>query len=82
VEDVYHYHNFAYDIFRVESGVLTIIINGKMTKLRPGDWIIVEPGEKHRIGNQSSAQVVVQEVRLHVVDGDKLEAKNSYRKGS
>lgn len=71
VEDAYHYHKFAYDIFRVESGILTTVINRKIMKLEPGDWLLVEPGEKHRIANQSSARVVVQELRLHVREGDK-----------
>lgn len=40
VEDIYHYHKFAYDIFRVESGILTVIIDGKIMKLEPGDWLL------------------------------------------
>lgn len=74
VEDIYHYHKFTYDIFRVESGILTVIIDGKIMELEPGDWVLIEPNEKHRIINRSRTQVIVQEVRLYVREGDKYTA--------
>src|SRR3972149_8033573 len=72
VQDIYHFHNFAYDIFRVQSGTLTVIINGKKITINPGGWIIAEPGENHCIANKSDKDVALQEIRLFVTENDKF----------
>jgi len=77
VKDIYHFHKFAYDIFRVQSGTLIAVVNKKSIKLNPGTWLLVEPGEGHYITNQSNKNVVLQEIRLFVKEGDKFVYKES-----
>jgi quercetin dioxygenase-like cupin family protein len=42
-----HYHTQMYEIYLVAQGESTIVVNDKAVTLRPGQILVVEPGEVH-----------------------------------
>ena len=54
-----HEHRDMFEVFYVESGDGRMTIGGRDHGLRPGDCIMVEPGERHEIVNDGSSDLVL-----------------------
>ncbi len=54
-----HKHDDMYEIFLVEKGVITFIVNNQKYILTSGETIIIEPGDYHEVQNNSSENVVM-----------------------
>jgi AraC-like DNA-binding protein/mannose-6-phosphate isomerase-like protein (cupin superfamily) len=48
-----HYHDYA-EIFWVESGIGTHIINGESTPLKPGNLVMIRPADRHTFTSNKS----------------------------
>jgi len=61
------YHLKKEETFHILYGDLTVILNGKTKKCKPGDVIIVEPGVKHAFSSDKGA--IIEEISsTHYVD--------------
>ena len=54
-----HHHKDMIEVFFVESGTATAVVNGKQFDLRPGDCLTVEPGEDHALTSTGEAEFIV-----------------------
>lgn len=70
-KDRYHYHKHTYDLFTVQRGEASILLNDEKIKLEKGDLILVEPGDRHMLYNPTEERGEVIETRLNVVGDDK-----------
>lgn len=52
-----HVHADLYEVFYVESGEMTVTVNGVQTTLSNGSVITIEPGNRHQFENRSGSQV-------------------------
>lgn len=48
-----HLHSTMFEIYLIAKGISTIIIGDKEIILKPGDMMVVEPGEVHTFKNSS-----------------------------
>lgn len=49
-----HKHPDMWEVYLVEAGQGTMVLNGQEISLQPGDRLIVDPGEEHSMQNQST----------------------------
>jgi quercetin dioxygenase-like cupin family protein len=70
-EDVYHYHKVTYEMFTVEEGTPSAMVNGQTIPLARGEAILMEPGDKHRMVNRTTQTAVLIETRFNVCEGDR-----------
>jgi quercetin dioxygenase-like cupin family protein len=49
-----HAHTDLYEVFYIENGVLTIIVNGEESIQEAGAVITIEPGDTHQFENNST----------------------------
>ena len=49
-----HVHPDMWEVYLVEAGQGIMVLNGQKINLRPGDRLIVEPGEEHSVQNHSA----------------------------
>ena len=54
-----HEHRDMFEVFFVESGSGSMTIGGAEHQLARGDCVMVEPGERHEITNDSSFELVL-----------------------
>jgi len=54
-----HHHTDMYEVFFVESGQGTIMIDGAPHSLDPGVCIAVEPGESHEVINSGTEDLIL-----------------------
>jgi quercetin dioxygenase-like cupin family protein len=54
-----HSHADMFEIFFVEEGRGTIVVDGETTRLEPGRCVVVEPGEVHALGNDGPGDLVL-----------------------
>ncbi|WMJ84739.1 cupin domain-containing protein [Oscillospiraceae bacterium LTW-04] len=52
-----HFHNTMEENFFILEGEIDIVVDGKVNKLKQGDFIHIEPGEIHYCVNNSNALV-------------------------
>lgn len=52
-----HYHNIMEENFFILEGEIDIVVDGKVNKLKQGDFIHIEPGEVHYCINNSTSSV-------------------------
>ncbi len=64
-----HYHEDATETFEIVSGTLRIWINGEARDYRPGDFVSIPPGVRHRFLNPGETPVVVNVT----LDGTRME---------
>lgn len=53
-----HKHDTMYEVFFIQKGNATFVVNGKEITVGEGDTITIEPGELHSQENPFSAPVV------------------------
>ncbi len=53
-----HYHPEAEETYHILSGSGDLEIDGKHVTVQPGDSILIEPGETHRIANHGDSDLV------------------------
>ncbi len=49
-----HSHTHMYEIYLVAQGESTAVVNQQKIQLRPGDMLVVEPGETHTFTHSSN----------------------------
>lgn len=54
-----HVHDDIYEIYLVESGSGIVKVNGKVTQIKEGDSIVVEPQEAHEFLNTGSEDLTL-----------------------
>lgn len=54
-----HKHTDMYEIFLVEKGSITFIVNSKRIQLPPGQTIIIDPGDEHEVINETNKEVTM-----------------------
>jgi mannose-6-phosphate isomerase-like protein (cupin superfamily) len=54
-----HAHTDMGEVFMINSGTGTIIIDGTEYPIAPGDCVVVEANERHEIRNTGSEELVV-----------------------
>jgi len=60
-----HAHPDMTELFNIESGEGTLIVDGVPHPLRPGVSFLVEPGEQHEIRSSPGSELVVVYVSVH-----------------
>ncbi len=67
-----HYHKRARQFFYLLSGTATFNIDGKIFSVNAGQGINILPGEKHRISNQTEAEITFLVVSVPKSHGDRV----------
>jgi quercetin dioxygenase-like cupin family protein len=71
-----HYHEVMEENFYVLEGTVTIVVDGTVHSLTPGQFIHTEPHEVHYVINRSSAVVRMVASLAPFKEGDKIEVDN------
>ncbi|MFT3853101.1 MAG: cupin domain-containing protein [Ilumatobacteraceae bacterium] len=74
--DELHVHRQTYEIYVVARGTSIAVVDGVETRLRTGDMLVVEPGERHAM-RDSSADYLHFVVQAPFVVGDKTDVVDS-----
>jgi quercetin dioxygenase-like cupin family protein len=46
-----HSHATSFEVYVVRRGVCELVVNGERHEMRPGDTILMEPGDVHELTN-------------------------------
>lgn len=68
-----HYHNFMEENFYIIEGKIDIIVDGVCNVLSTGDFIHIEPGEKHYCINNYDKPVKMVSALSPYQESDKVE---------
>jgi quercetin dioxygenase-like cupin family protein len=71
-----HYHEVMEENFYILEGTVTIVIDGTVHELSPGQFIHIEPGEVHYVINKSSVVVRMVSTLAPFQQVDKIEVDN------
>ena len=71
-----HYHEVMEENFFVLEGSVTIVVNDIPHDLNAGQFIHIEPGERHYVINRSSSVVRMTASLAPYKEGDKVEIDN------
>ncbi|MBB3186374.1 cupin domain-containing protein [Microbacter margulisiae] len=75
-KETLHYHRKSHQFFYILSGVATFEIDGMMYNLEDGEGVLINPGIKHRIINNTNSDLkflVISEPPSH---GDRVNPHN------
>jgi mannose-6-phosphate isomerase-like protein (cupin superfamily) len=67
-----HMHQHMQESFYILEGTVTMTIEGEEVKLKPGDYIHIEPGEGHIIRNPGVQPVKMVVTAAPFKEGDKI----------
>lgn len=65
-----HYHKRTREFYRVLAGECRLIVNGKTHRLQPGDMLLMEPGDVHRVLNEGDEPFVLLVVKANATADD------------
>lgn len=70
-----HVHQNTREFYHVLTGSCLLTVNGEQIRLSPGDMLLVEPGDRHRLFNngQSPFELLVFKTNAAAVDTNWLE---------
>lgn len=71
-----HYHNVMEENFYIIEGEIDVVVDDKVNHLRKGDFIHIEPGEKHYCINNYGQKVVMISTLSPYQEVDKVEVKD------
>lgn len=52
-----HYHKVIEEVYYVTGGTGLMTIDGKSTRISQGDAVVIRPGERHSVHNDSSTEL-------------------------
>jgi mannose-6-phosphate isomerase-like protein (cupin superfamily) len=52
-----HYHRVIEEIYHIASGTGVVTVEGKEAVMRAGDTVVIRPGERHSIRNESTEEL-------------------------
>ncbi|MBI4427310.1 MAG: cupin domain-containing protein [Candidatus Magasanikbacteria bacterium] len=65
-----HWHKKTRELFFVESGRGTAVINAENIDLTPGDILLCEPGDHHAFSNTSNEDLVLLDFKINAREDD------------
>jgi len=71
-----HYHNVMEENFYILEGTVTIVVDGKVHDLSPGQFIHIEPLEVHYVINRSASVIRMVSSLAPFQASDKVEVDN------
>ncbi len=71
-----HYHNVMEENFYILSGEVDIVVDGKVNRLKEGQFIHIEPGEIHYVINNSDKPMKMVSTLAPFQEVDKVEVKD------
>jgi len=63
--DQYHYHDRTWEIFTVQQGCVSALVNGQEVPMEAGDVLVAEPPDRHRFSNTGTQPVTITETRIN-----------------
>jgi quercetin dioxygenase-like cupin family protein len=65
-----HYHTTSVEVYLVRRGVCELVVNGRRHEMRPGDVILMEPGDVHELINEGPEEFEVMVFKTNAEEGD------------
>lgn len=65
-----HSHRAAVEVYVVRRGVCELVVNGERHDMRPGDVILMEPGDVHELFNHGDEVFEVWVFKTNAGEGD------------
>lgn len=65
-----HSHATSVEVYVVRRGACELIVNGERHTLRPGDVILMEPGDVHELSNHGDEVFELLVFKANAADGD------------
>ncbi len=65
-----HSHHTSVEVYVVRRGVCELIVNGERHTMRPGDVILMEPGDVHELINHGDEVFELWVFKTNAVEGD------------
>lgn len=65
-----HYHKRSREFYRVLAGECRLIVNGETHRLQPGDMLLMEPGDVHRVINEGDEPFTLLVVKANAAPDD------------
>lgn len=65
-----HYHRASVEVYVVRRGVCELVVNGEQYELRPGDVVLMEPGDVHELTNRGEEEFEVLVVKTNAEGKD------------
>jgi len=60
-----HYHNKVVELFYGLKGKGYFLVNNAKRYIEPGDMLVIEPGEKHTVGNGTDGEFEFLAIKLN-----------------
>ena len=68
IED--HYHQTSREFYYVVQGECTLTVNNEMLQLTPGDMLLTEPGDIHKLVNDGNEEFKLLVFKTNATDQD------------
>lgn len=65
-----HSHETSVEVYIVRRGVCELVTNGERYEMRPGDAILMEPGDVHELFNHGDEPFELWVFKTNATDGD------------
>ena len=65
-----HSHATSVEVYVVRRGVCELIVNGARHEMRPGDIILMEPGDVHELTNRGAEAFELLVFKTNAAEGD------------
>ena len=65
-----HRHRTSIEVYVVRRGVCELVVNGERRELRPGDVLLMEPGDVHELTNRGEEPFELLVFKTNAGDGD------------
>lgn len=65
-----HSHASSVEVYIVRRGVCELVTNGERYEMRPGDAILMEPGDVHELFNHGDEPFELWVFKTNATDGD------------
>ena len=67
-----HSHRTSVEVYVVTRGVCELIVNGQRHTMRPGDVLLMEPGDVHELTNRGEEAFEVLVFKTNIREGDTM----------
>lgn len=65
-----HSHGTSLEVYVVTRGTCELIVNGERAEMRPGDILLMEPGDVHELTNRGEEVFELMVFKTNAVEGD------------
>lgn len=70
-----HSHRTSVEVYVIRRGVCELIVNGQRHEMRPGDIILMEPGDVHELFNHGDEPFELWVFKTNAAEGDTVWAE-------